>query len=106
MKRGDRVNGGAVLALYKVIFLIFVCLTGLVALGGARVGGKQDGETYGKENFNNSFQKPIKSTPFGYARSLLSILYAFRGWYGAPPPRLFGLRMLLANADLGRMRIM
>lgn len=70
------------LALYKVLFLVFVCIAGLAALGGARVGGR-NGDPYGKENLNNSFHQQSKTTPYSYAKSLLSILYTFRGWENA-----------------------
>ena len=69
-----------VLAAYKVLFLVFVCITGFAVLGGARVGGKKS-DQYGKENFASSFREETKTTPYSYAKSLLSILYAFRGWY-------------------------
>lgn len=44
------------------------------------MGGRKD-DLYGKENFNDSFHQQIKTTPYSYAKSLLSILYAYRGWY-------------------------
>lgn len=68
------------LALYKVLFLAFVCITGFAVLGGARVGGKAV-DDYGKDNLSGSFRQQTKTTPYSYAKSLLSILYAFRGWY-------------------------
>lgn len=73
-------NPSLVLALYKVAFLSFVCITGLAVLGGARVGGKHEGDPYGTENFKNAFHQQTKTTPYSYAKSMLSIIFAFRGW--------------------------
>lgn len=54
-------------------------------LGGARVGGNKDGEPYGQENFNGSFRQQTKTTPYSYAKSLLSVLFALGGWYDSNP---------------------
>lgn len=69
------------LALYKVIFVIFVCVAGFVALGGVTADEKNAGDVYGKANLHDAFRQRTKTTPYGYAKSMLSILYAFRGWY-------------------------
>ncbi len=68
------------LALYKVVFLLFVCVAGFVALGGVSV-DEAAGGSYGTENLRGAFRQRINTTPYGYAKSLLSVLYAFRGWY-------------------------
>ena len=90
------------LALYKVVFLVFVCIAGFVALAGVSVDDERAGELYGKNNLHGAFRQRTKTTPYGYAKSLLSILYAFRGWY-ALVPRSFG-KLLMKN--LGKMQIM
>lgn len=89
------------LALYKVLFLAFVCITGFAVLGGAKAGGTKEGDHYGKENFSGSFRQQTMTTPYSYAKSLLSILYAFRGWYVSSPAD-----RLQANIKSGKMRIM
>lgn len=72
-------------------------------LGGARVGGKREGETYGKENFNGSFRQQTKTTPYSYAKSLLSVLFSLGGWYDSNPA-LQSETALRQNA--GKRRIM
>ncbi len=69
------------LALYKVILLTFVCVSGFAALGGA--GASHDDEDYGTENFHNSFKEISKTTPYSYASALLAVLFAYRGWFVA-----------------------
>lgn len=74
-------NDGIALALYKVVFVIFVCVAGFVALGGVTADEQNAGDVYGTANLHDAFRQRTKTTPYGYAKSLLSILYAFRGWY-------------------------
>lgn len=45
------------------------------------MGGKKAGEPYGIENFNGSFRQQSDTTPSGYAKSLLSVLFSLGGWY-------------------------
>lgn len=45
------------------------------------MGGKREREPYGRENFNGSFRQQTKTTPYGYAKSLLSVLFSLGGWY-------------------------
>lgn len=52
-------------------------------LGGARVGGKREGEPYGRENFSGSFRQNEKATLYSYATSLLSVLFSLGGWYNS-----------------------
>src|SRR5690606_30784611 len=72
------------LALYKLVLLTFVVVSGFAALGGARVGGSRAGDTYGTENFKNSFKTNGDTrSPRDYAGAMLSVLYAFQGWENA-----------------------
>lgn len=71
-----------------MVFVVFVCVAGFVALGGVSADEKNAGDPYGKANLHDAFRQRTKTTPYGYAKSLLSILYAFRGWYETIP---FGL---------------
>lgn len=68
--------------------MIFVCVAGFVALGGVTADDKNAGDVYGKANLQGAFRQRTKTTPYGYAKSLLSILYAFRGWYEINAPGL------------------
>lgn len=45
------------------------------------MGGKREREPYGRENFNGSFRQRKNTTPYGYAKSLLSVLFSLGGWY-------------------------
>jgi hypothetical protein len=83
------------------VFLVFVCVAGFVALGGVSVDEKGAGDPYGTENLRGAFRQRTQTTPYGYAKSLLSILYAFRGWYDTPP-----LVLTCADENAGKMPIM
>jgi amino acid transporter len=89
------------LALYKVVFLLFVCVAGFFALGGVRV-DEAVGDSYGTENLGSAFRQRIPTTPYSYAKSLLSVLYAFRGWYETVSAR-DGHRL---TGNLGKMPTM
>ena len=52
-------------------------------LAGAKVGGKEAGDPYGIHNFDGSFHRKFRTTPYGYAQSLLSVLFSLGGWYVA-----------------------
>ena len=67
-----------VFALYKIILLTVVCISGFVALGGG--GASHSKDHYGTENFDHSFKQISKSTPYSYASALLAVLFAYRGW--------------------------
>lgn len=72
-------------------------------LGGARVGGKRDGEPYGTENFNGSFRQKTKTTPYSYAKSLLSVLFSLGGWYDL---KLARRPEIALRQNAGKRRIM
>lgn len=80
---------------------MFVCIAGFVALGGVSVDDKGVGDPYGTENLQGAFRQRTKTTPYGYAKSLLSILYAFRGWY-----ETMLLFLKSTNDDIGKMPTM
>lgn len=77
-KIGRRVN--SVLAVYKILFLSFIILTGLAVLCGAKMHGL--GETSmnpGKENLENMLSGATFN-PYLYGSAFSSITCAFQGW--------------------------
>lgn len=73
-------------ALYKIILLTFICISGFVALG--RGGAGYGNKNYGAENFNDSFKQISKTTPYSYAIAMLGVLFAYRGWSAFHTPSI------------------
>ncbi|KAI5808646.1 amino acid/polyamine transporter I [Peziza echinospora] len=82
-----------VLAIYKLVLVGFICIAGLVALGGARSGkgegilGAPDGrDHYGAENFDGAFdfiEQKQKLNLLNYAGAMMGVLYSYNGWENA-----------------------
>jgi hypothetical protein len=74
---------GNMLALLKVISLVFISLCGIAALAHARVAGVNEIKTpYGTTNFSKAFASASNS-PYQYGLALLSVIRAFQGYENA-----------------------
>jgi hypothetical protein len=74
---------GNILALLKVISLVFISLCGVAALAKARVKAVDEIQTpYGTSDFSNAFASASNS-PYQYGLALLSVIRAFQGYENA-----------------------
>ncbi|KAL7268527.1 hypothetical protein RUND412_008848 [Rhizina undulata] len=73
------------LAIYKVILLVFVALTGFACLAGARTESAKladNGDDYGVEGLENAFVGSSEN-PYNYANAMLGVLFSYQGWENA-----------------------
>jgi hypothetical protein len=96
---------GNILALLKVLSLVFISLYGVAALAKARVrGGNEIPTPYGTTDFSNAFASASKS-PYQYGLALLSVVRAFQGYENANFVSFFPpLTVLRLIKDIGIVR--
>jgi hypothetical protein len=81
--RSIYIRSGNIIALVKVLSLVFISLCGIAALTKARVKGVNEIQTpYGTTNFSNAFASASNS-PYQYGLALLSVIRAFQGYENA-----------------------
>ena len=79
--RGFNVLLSNAVALYKILLLVFISVTGLVVIGGTQSHAAREAYStpYGKENFNNAFEGTSTSA-YNWGVALLLTQRAFFGY--------------------------
>jgi amino acid transporter len=82
--RVNYVRFNNIFAVYKILLLTFLTITGWCAIAGKRsTSAAQTGKPYGIENLKANGLSEAESHPYGFALALLSIMRVFLGYENA-----------------------